>query len=127
MAMNLFYQFLSIYFLDLPLHNITLSARPSATAGLYLSIHCSILSLDSLLFPPAVQWFDPNENEIHNGSNFIISRTPISHSLTNSSLHIAELKTSQAGSYTCQAVSDLPSLGLVKKSISSYLLKVLSK
>uniref|UniRef100_A0A1X7U7Q4 Uncharacterized protein n=2 Tax=Amphimedon queenslandica TaxID=400682 RepID=A0A1X7U7Q4_AMPQE len=109
---------------DLPRHTMTLSSSPNTVAGSSLSIHCRIVSLDSLLSPPNVQWFDPDGNKIHNNSNFIISLTRISHNLTSSSLFLPELRTSQAGSYACEAVSDLPSLGLVKKSISSYLLKV---
>lgn len=116
-----------IFLTDLPGHNITISTSGIQSAGSSVILHCTISLQNSLLSVPTVHWFDNNGVEISNSSTVIVTMTQVSSLLTTLSLNIQELRTSQAGSYTCQAVSDLPSLGLVKKTSSRHTLKVASK
>lgn len=78
---------------------------------------------------PTLSWFYPNGTEISNATDITITtsqRGPLDNS-TVSLLEILSLRTSLAGSYTCHAVSDLPTLGLVKSSNLEYQLIINSK
>ena len=71
---------------------------------------------DSLFDLQTVKWINPNGEFVTEDSNFILTGPYEEGSTVTLILGIKSLKASNAGSYICQAISQVPSVGLIKET-----------
>ena len=99
----------------------------TSVAGLNHTMLCTVVTSDSLLAAPAVQWVSPKGRVVHHKSLSdhgddcaaraeYVSDVHTSGNETTLSLHFPCLRSSQSGVYTCRAMSTLPLLGLTQQT-----------
>ena len=84
---------------------IEISPVSPVTAGSPQSLTCTVTVAitNSLLFPPSVIWYSPDRQIITNTSNWTTDSMITNDNTITITLSMSQVRTSQAGLYTCEA------------------------
>ena len=97
-------------------------------AGEPLNLTCMVSASDSLLQHPVVHWSGPAGQIILPESADAVPSDPITmDGVIHLFLYFPIIRTSQAGNYMCHAVSNISTLGLVRETTGTQLVRISSK
>ena len=110
--------------------NVIIKQDPGVpTAGQSFNLTCTV-RLKNITGPPTIDWLDPNNEEVSNGSNITVkNRVTVNDSAYERTLVFSSLHTSHGGQYTCRATLgqastvasiDIPVQSVYMKSMSFY-------
>lgn len=115
--------------IELPSHNVSTAVSSSVVAaGGTLNLTCVVSASDPLLQLPNVHWSGPTGRVVPPKSPDAVLTGPTTLAgVTHLSLYLPLVRTSQAGDYTCHAVSNITTLTLIKETTSIQLVRVTSE
>ena len=99
----------------LPSPQVTTTMDSTVTAGGQQALECTVSVVSFLTVAPTLQWVAPSNSEVASGSGPSLTHT------------LDQVRTSDAGQYTCRATVDIPSVSVSVTGQSSTTLTVQSE